>query len=103
MIYYLGTYLHDTIEALSFLRLVDSISFRAILGAITSLMITILFGGRVILYFYHRGHREVRMPPPVRDHRSLRLPLFEIYMPYFIFFFELKTVKVFLSMQYKKI
>jgi phospho-N-acetylmuramoyl-pentapeptide-transferase len=59
MIYYIGTYLHDTVEALSFLRLLDSISFRAISGAITSLMITILFGGRVILHFYGRGHRDI--------------------------------------------
>ena len=59
MIYYLGTYLQDTVEALSFLRLVDSISFRAISGAITSLLITILCGGRVILYFYRRGYRDI--------------------------------------------
>ena len=59
MIYYLGIYLHDAVEALSFLRLVDSISFRAIFGAITSLVLTILCGGRVILYFYSRGHRDM--------------------------------------------
>ena len=59
MIYYLGTYLQDTVEAMSFLRLVDSISFRAISGAITSLLITILCGGRVILYFYRRGYRDI--------------------------------------------
>ena len=59
MIYYLGTYLHDHVEALSFLRLVDSISFRAIAGAITSLLLTILFGGRIILFFYRRGQRDI--------------------------------------------
>ena len=59
MIYYLGTYLHDHIEALSFLRLVDSISFRAIAGAITALLLNILFGGRVILFFYRKGQRDV--------------------------------------------
>ena len=59
MIYYLGLYLHDAVEALSFLRLVDSISFRAIFGAITSLILTILCGGRAILYFYRRGHRDM--------------------------------------------
>ena len=59
MIYYLGMYLQDAGEALSFLRLVDSISFRAICGAITSLILTILCGGRVILYFYSRGHRDM--------------------------------------------
>ena len=59
MIYYLGIYLQEAAEALSFLRLVDSISFRALCGAITSLIFTILCGGRVILYFYGRGHRDV--------------------------------------------
>ena len=59
MIYYLGLYLQDAVEVLSFLRLVDSISFRALCGAITSLILTILCGGRVILYFYSRGHRDM--------------------------------------------
>ena len=59
MIYYLGTYLHDTVETLSFLRLLDSISFRAIAGAITALLFTILFGGRIILRFYRSGQRDI--------------------------------------------
>ena len=58
MIYYLGTYLYDTVEALSFLRLLNSISFRAIAGAITALLFTILFGDRIILYFYRSGQRD---------------------------------------------
>ena len=59
MIYYLGKYLQDHVEALSFLRLVDSISFRAIFGAITALLLTIFLGGRVILFFYRRGQRDM--------------------------------------------
>ena len=58
MIYYLGTYLHDTVEALSFLRLLNFISFRAIAGAMTALLFTILFGGRIILYLYRTGQRD---------------------------------------------
>lgn len=58
MLYYLGGYLHETVEALSFLRLLDSISFRAIGGAITSLLFTILFGGRIILRLYRLGYRD---------------------------------------------
>ncbi len=58
MIYYVGIYLQEAFTALSFLRLVDSISFRAICGAITALLLTILFGGRVIRYFYLLGHRD---------------------------------------------
>lgn len=60
MLYYLGTYLHETVEALSFLRLFDSISFRAIGGAITSLLLTIFFGDRVILALYRGGSRDTR-------------------------------------------
>ena len=59
MIYYLGHYLHDSFEALSYFRLVDSISFRAIAAAITALLFTILFGGRLILRFYRAGQRDI--------------------------------------------
>jgi len=58
MLYYLGSYLHNTVEALSFLRLLESISFRALGGAMTSLIFTILFGGRIILFFYRSGQRD---------------------------------------------
>ena len=59
MIYYLGTYLYETVETLSFLRLLNSISFRAIAGAITALLFIILFGGRMILHFYLSGQRDM--------------------------------------------
>ena len=59
MIYYLGTYLHEHVPLLSFMRLVDSISFRAIAGAITALLFTIGFGGRLILFLYRRGQRDM--------------------------------------------
>ncbi|MED5416252.1 MAG: hypothetical protein VYC64_15010, partial [Candidatus Latescibacterota bacterium] len=58
MLYYLGTYLQDHIVALSFLRLLDSISFRALGGAITAMLFTITFGGRIILALYSSGHRD---------------------------------------------
>ena len=57
MLFYLGDYLQQ-MEALSFLRLLDSISFRAIGGAITALVFTIVFGGAIILYFYRSGKRD---------------------------------------------
>ena len=61
MLYYLGTYLQHTGEGgLSFLRLLDSISFRAIGGAITALLFTILFGDRIILALYRRGSRDTK-------------------------------------------
>ncbi|MFH1571008.1 MAG: phospho-N-acetylmuramoyl-pentapeptide-transferase [Gemmatimonadota bacterium] len=58
MLYYLGAHLRDAVEALSYLRLLESISFRAIGGAITSLLFTIFFGGRFILHFYRKGYRD---------------------------------------------
>ncbi len=59
MIYYLGTYLQQRVALLSFLRLVDFISFRAIAGAITALLFTILVGDRVILFLYRCGQRDM--------------------------------------------
>ena len=58
LLYYLGTYLQDHIAALSFLRLLDSISFRALGGAITAMLFTITFGGRIILALYSSGRRD---------------------------------------------
>ncbi|MEE2657089.1 MAG: phospho-N-acetylmuramoyl-pentapeptide-transferase [Candidatus Latescibacterota bacterium] len=60
MLHYLGIFLQEQFSALSFLRLLDSISFRAIAGAMTALLFTILFGGRIILYLYRSGHRDTR-------------------------------------------
>ena len=59
MLFYFGNYLHETLEFFSFLRLVDSIIFRALSGALTSLVLTILLGDRVILYMYKIGHRDI--------------------------------------------
>ncbi len=73
MLYYVGTYLQETVEALSYLRLLDSISFRAIAGAITSLVFTILFGSPIILYFYRSGQRDASRQYahfPVTEHQA---------------------------------
>ena len=73
MLYYIGNHLKDTVEALSYLRLLDSISFRALGGAITSLMFIILFGNRIILYFYRAGQRDASRSYahfPVGDHQT---------------------------------
>ena len=69
---YLGDYLQST-QSLSYLRLFDSISFRAIGGAITALVFTILFGWPIILYFYRSGKRDTSRKYtdfPVTDHPS---------------------------------
>ena len=60
VLYYIGNHLRDTVEAMSYLRLLDSISFRAIGGAITALLFTILFGDRIILALYRRGSRDTK-------------------------------------------
>ncbi len=61
MIYYLANYLQQSVSVpeLSFLRLVEFLSFRAIAGAITALLLTILFGGRIILHLYRSGQRDI--------------------------------------------
>ncbi len=55
MIYHLVTYLFDNVDTLSFLRLFQYLSFRAICSALTAFGITLLFGERIIrlLYVYH--------------------------------------------------
>ena len=59
MLFYLGNYLNETVEVFSFLRLVDSIIFRALAGALTALLLTILFGDKLILIMYKNGHRDI--------------------------------------------
>ena len=59
MLFYLGNYLNETVEVFSFLRLVDSIIFRALAGALTALLLTILFGDKLILHMYKVGHRDI--------------------------------------------
>lgn len=55
MLYHLTLYLYDTIDLLSFLRLFQYLSFRAICAALTAFIITLLFGERLIrlLYVHH--------------------------------------------------
>ena len=59
MVYYLGIYLYKTVPALSFLRLLDSISFRTIAGTVTALLFIVVFGDRLILYLYRIGQRDM--------------------------------------------
>lgn len=57
MLVFLGDYLQSAL-GLSYLRLLDSISFRSLGGAMTALLFTILCGGAMILYFYRSGKRD---------------------------------------------
>ena len=58
MIYYLVTYLFDTVDTLSFLRLFQYLSFRAICAAMTGFGVTLLFGERFIRLLYVNHVRD---------------------------------------------
>ena len=58
MLYHLTTYLYDTIDTLSFLRLFQYLSFRAICSALTAFVITLLFGERLIRLLYVNHIRD---------------------------------------------
>lgn len=68
MLFHLGTYLYETIEALSFLRLFQYLSFRAIGAALTAFVVTLAFGEPIIRHLYVRRIRDTpreyaTMPP----------------------------------------
>lgn len=58
MLYHLTSYLYDTVDALSFLRLFQYLSFRAICAALTAFGISIFFGERFIRMLYLKGIRD---------------------------------------------
>lgn len=58
MIYHLVTCLFDTVDALSFLRLFQYLSFRAICAALTGFGVTLLFGQRIIRLLYVNHVRD---------------------------------------------
>ena len=58
MIYHLVTYLFDTVDTLSFLRLFQYLSFRAICSALTAFGVTLLFGERIIRMLYVNHVRD---------------------------------------------
>lgn len=55
MIYNIGRFLHTQFEALSFLRLVDSIPARAIGAALTAILLTLFFTPMFIRFLHRRG------------------------------------------------
>jgi phospho-N-acetylmuramoyl-pentapeptide-transferase len=58
MLYHFLTYIDQHIEALSFLRLAQYLSFRAILAALTAFIVTIIWGDRIIRLLYVKGIRD---------------------------------------------
>jgi len=58
MVYFLYHILYTEEGALSFLRLLQYISFRASFAFLTGFLITLLFGRRIINALYRRGQRE---------------------------------------------
>ncbi|MBL7033554.1 MAG: phospho-N-acetylmuramoyl-pentapeptide-transferase [Candidatus Delongbacteria bacterium] len=59
MLYLLGNYLMSLSEQLSFLRLVNYLTFRASMTAFTAFVLTIWLGHRLIIYMYRRQWRDV--------------------------------------------
>ena len=59
MLYHLGTYLYDTTDALSFLRLFQYLSFRTICAALTAFAATLIFGEYIIRYLYVKRIRDI--------------------------------------------
>jgi len=59
MVFYLVSYLYEQLDALSFLRLFQYLSFRAICAALTAFGITLLFGERIIRRLYVRRLRDI--------------------------------------------
>jgi phospho-N-acetylmuramoyl-pentapeptide-transferase len=55
MIYFLGRYLHPHFESLSFLRLADYLSARAIGAALTAILLTLFLTPIFIRYLHRRG------------------------------------------------
>ncbi len=66
MIYLLSKYILSNIEALSFFRIVNYVSFRSLAAAVTSFLLIILFGRRVINLLFRRGMRD-----SIRDYGNL--------------------------------
>lgn len=59
MLNYLFSYLYDHVEFLSFLRLFQYLTFRAILCSITAFCISVFFGPPVIRYLKRAGIRDL--------------------------------------------
>lgn len=66
MLFYLLHALHTSSETLSFLRLIDYLTFRAIAAALTAFLLTMLLGRRIIEALYRGGMRDV-----IRDYGGL--------------------------------
>lgn len=58
MLYHLTSYLYDTVDTLSFLRLFQYLSFRAICAALTGFGISLFLGERFIRTLYLKGIRD---------------------------------------------
>lgn len=59
MLYHLATYLFDTVGELSFLRLFQYLSVRAIAAALTAFAVTLIFGESFIRLLYVKGIRDI--------------------------------------------
>ena len=66
MLFYLFDVLRESLSELSFLRLADYLTFRAIAAALTAFLLTMILGRRIVEFLYRSGMRDV-----IRDYGQL--------------------------------
>lgn len=73
MLYYLLKYLGETYQ-ITWLRLVDYISFRALAAAVTALLIALIFGERIIAYLKTKVIEPIKEEAPEEHRKKVGIP-----------------------------
>lgn len=73
MLYYLLKYIGET-HQISWLRLVDYISFRSLAAAVTALLIATLFGERIIAYLKTKVIEPIKEEAPKEHQKKVGIP-----------------------------
>ncbi len=74
MIYQIANIILDSWPAFSFLRLVNYLTFRAIVAALTSAVFVFLFSRRFILYMHRRGFQDQQRETGLSTHDKSGTP-----------------------------
>ena len=73
MLYYLLKYVGETYQ-ITWLRLVDYISFRALAAAVTALLIALIFGERIIAYLKTKVIEPIKEEAPKEHRKKVGIP-----------------------------
>ncbi|NTV47947.1 MAG: phospho-N-acetylmuramoyl-pentapeptide-transferase, partial [Chlorobiales bacterium] len=73
MLYYLLKYLHETYE-ISGLRVINYITFRAGAAAVTALVITLIFGPKIIRFLRERVIEPIKEEAPEEHRKKVNVP-----------------------------